>query len=337
MKKTLISLAVATLATGAQAATVYSQDGTELTVGGRAEFRGDFGGKTSGEKIDGTMQNNSRFRLNVGGTTEITEALSGFGFYEAEQGVKSSADNESTKDFKQRYLFAGLKSEMGAVSFGRQDTAAVQISQMSDVTTFTGAQKEFINAGNEQINNTILYTGEFDALTVKASYIAGEEKHTDGYGVSGIYRLPFGLGIGLGYSANDNNDGNGNKDGKSQATIAGLNYTFDALYLGATYTKGDINDKANQEFEGMEFAAIYAFTDAFSLKGAYQNTEIKDGGVKYNATDFFELTGDYAFNKNLNAYMSYLINNLDKEDIAYVTTPAYDVENTLRLGLKYSF
>ncbi|WP_264877959.1 porin [Vibrio agarivorans] len=344
MNKTLIALAVsaAAVATGANAANVYSSEGTELNIGGRAEFRGDFVGKSNGEELDGSMSNKSRFRLNVGGTTEITDSLSGFGFYEAEQGVTSSGDGDANDDFTQRYMFAGLKGDFGAISFGRQDTAAVQISQMSDVTTFSGAQKTFINAGNEQINNTILYTGEFvDALTVKASAVLGEDKNTDGYGISAIYTLPMGVGFGLGYSANDNGYIGNVKQGSGDAFIAGINYTYESLYLAGTYTTGDYDDKANVEFDGVELAAVYGFNNGFSIMGAYQNTEFKDNGTKYTKSDFFEITGDYAFNKNINAYVSYLINNADKDDLV-PTTKVYSGdfkgdEDTLRLGLKYSF
>ncbi|MCC4819048.1 hypothetical protein BCU85_01205 [Vibrio lentus] len=331
--KTLIALAVAaTVSAGANAANVYSQDGTELNVGGRAEFRGDFIGN-GGEEIEGTMANNSRFRLNVGGTTEINESLSGFGFYEAEQTVNSSSDNDANDTFKQRYMFAGLQGDFGAVSFGRQDTAAVQISQMSDVTTFTGAQKEFISASNEQINNTILYTGNFvDALTVKASLVAGEDKDTDAYGVSAIYTLPMGLGFGLGYSAGDN----GENAGTGNAIIAGVNYTLDSLYLAGTYTTGEADDKYNSDFSGMEFAATYGFGNGFTLMGAYQKTE-EDNllGKSQDKSDFFEITGDYAFNNNLNAYVAYALNNLDS--VSNAQGVKIEGEDTMRLGLKYAF
>jgi predicted porin len=327
--KTLIALAVAAAAvsTGASAANVYSQDGTELNVGGRAEFRGDFIGN-GGEEIEGTMANNSRFRLNIGGTTQINDSLSGFGFYEAEQGVVSNGSNDPETDFKQRYMFAGLQGDFGAVSFGRQDTAAVQISQMSDVTTFTGAQKEFIDAGNEQINNTILYTGDFDALTVKANYVAGTSDSSDSYGISGIYTLPMGLGFGLGYSAGDNVD----NDGSSNAIIAGINYTLDSLYLAGTYTTGETDDRYSSDFNGMEFAATYGFGNGFTLMGAYQKTEYDVVGQTVDQSDFFEVTGDYAFNKNINAYVAYMLNNMDESSVG-----AKVAEETLRFGLKYSF
>ncbi|MCP5705760.1 anion-selective porin, partial [Klebsiella pneumoniae] len=85
----------------------------------------------------------------------------------------------------------------GSLSFGRQNTAGVQISDMSDIGTFTGDQKAFVSAGNEQINNTIAYGYDFESFKLKASYIADDQKNADGYGLSGIYSAPFGLDIGL--------------------------------------------------------------------------------------------------------------------------------------------
>ncbi|MFV8461964.1 porin [Vibrio campbellii] len=330
-KAVLASAVVAALVSGSSlAATVYSSDGTELKIGGRAEFRGDFIG-SGGEEIDGTMENKSRFRLNVGGTTEINNDLSGFGFYEAEQGVKSSADNEKTENFKQRYMYAGLAGNFGAVSVGRQDTAAAQISEMSDVTIYSGDQKAFINAGDEQINNTFVYAYDAEALSLKASFIAGEEKDTDGYGISGIYTLPMGLGFGLGYSGNDNGAGNGS----ASALIAGINYKMDALYLGATYTMGDLDDKAKTEFSGVEVAAKYKLTDQFELAGLYQKQE-KDAtqNITVDTADFFELTGTYKFNKSIRTYVAYQLNNLDDLKVAGVETRS---EDSLRLGVRYDF
>ena len=332
-KAVLASAVVAALVSGSSlAATVYSSDGTELKIGGRAEFRGDFIG-SGGAEIDGSMKNKSRVRLNVGGNTEINDSLSGFGFYEAEQSVNSSADNDETDNFKQRYMYAGFEGDFGAVSVGRQDTAAAQISEMSDVTIFSGDQKAFINAGDEQVNNTFVYAYDADALSLKGSLIAGEDKDTNGYGVSGIYTLPMGLGFGLGYSGNDNGAGNGS----ATAVIAGINYKLDALYLGATYTMGDLDDKANTEFSGVEVAAKYKLTSQFELAALYQKQE-EDASqnVTVDTADFFELTGTYKFNRSIRTYIAYQLNNLDevKDATTGLTTQG---EDTLRLGVRYDF
>ncbi|MGY3572689.1 porin [Vibrio paucivorans] len=333
MKQAAIATAIlSALVSGSSlAASVYSNDGTDLSIGGRAEFRGDFGGDDSGNEIDGTMKNKSRVRLNVKGSTEISESLKGFAKYEAEQSVTSSGDNEKTDNFKQRYMFAGLKGDFGAFSVGKQDTAGVQISNMSDISTYSGDQKAFINAGDEQANNAFVYQYATEQLNLQASFIAAEAKDENGFGVSGTYFLPMGLGLGLGYATNDNGEG----AGSANQIIGGVSYELDALYLGATYTMGDLDDKAKTEFNGLEIAGHYKFTSQFRLIAAYQKQEEEDksSSTTTNLSDFFELTGRYDFNKSIRGYVSYKLNNLDKEDIGQ----SYDAKDSIRLGLRYNF
>ena len=78
MNKTMIALAVsaAALATGANAAELYNQDGTSLEMGGRAEARLSM--------KDGKVEDKSRIRLNFLGKVEIQDGLYGVGFYEGE-------------------------------------------------------------------------------------------------------------------------------------------------------------------------------------------------------------------------------------------------------------
>lgn len=351
MKKTYIALAIAALATaaGANAATVYKTDATQFDIGGRAEFRGDFIGTDGGQEIDGTMHNASRFRINFAGETKITDNLSGIGFYEAEQGVNSSSDNskgEKGTDFNQRYVFAGFKTNVGNFTFGRQDTSTVMISQMSDITTYSGAQKSFIDAGDEQINNNIQYAGNFlnDALTVKANVILGDKDNSDGYGVAAKYTLPIGLGLALGYAANDiadtNSDGTPTPYAGDSADqlIAGVNYTMGGLYAAVTYTTGNLND--DQDFDGVETAVQYKWDTGFRVIGAYQYQEAESETIN----NWFELTGGYDFTDNLYAYVSYKLNNLDSGDAVlgqYGSTTmlagSKDAEDSMRLGLKYTF
>ncbi|MGF1770756.1 porin [Vibrio wakamikoensis] len=339
MKMAAIATAITTaLVSGsALAAEVYSSDGTSLSIGGRAEFRGDFQGQESGAKLDGTMDNKSRVRLNVGGKTQITDDLSGFGFYEAEQKVNSSGGNDKgTKGltFEQRYMYVGLESNNNAVSFGRQDAATVQISQMSDnVATHSGIQKTYIEAGDEQINNAINYSGYFmDALSVKASLLASSESSEDGYALSGIYTLPFGLGVGLGYAANEND---GTQDSKQ--FIGGLNYKWEGLYVAATYTQGEGSKKltsADNDFTSYEFVAHYLFENNFQALVGYQKGEIDPSGAsKIDVSDYFELTGVYYFNSALRTYVTYKVNNLKADSSSLVE----DADNSLRLGLRYDF
>ncbi|NOH30248.1 porin [Vibrio mediterranei] len=351
MKMAAIATAVTTVLVSSSvlAAEVYNSDGTSLSIGGRAEFRGDFVGQESGATLDGTMDNKSRFRLNVGGETQINDSLSAVAFYEGEQSVKNSNTKDNNDTFTQRYMYAGLGSNDNVVTFGKQDAATVQISQMSDnVSTYSGIQKTYINAGDEQINNAINYSGYFmDALSLKASYLASNEANQDGYALSGIYTIPFGLGIGLGYAANDN-DGD---QQDSKQFLGGLSYQWESLYVAATYTQGQGSKKYNlgdNDFHGTEFVARYMFDNGFQAIVGYQKGTIDpDAGDKFDVSNYVELTGQYYFNKNIISYLSYKFNNLDQGDMcegcgsspsnvnaSYFTD---DADNSLRLGLLYLF
>ncbi|CAK1901022.1 Outer membrane protein [Vibrio crassostreae] len=328
-KAVLASAVVAALVSGSSlAATVYSSDGTELKIGGRAEFRGDFIG-SGGAEVEGTMEDKTRFRLNLGGKTELTDTVTAFGFYEAEQ---STGDSE----FDNRYMYAGVDFDGQAVSVGRQDMASVIVSDFTDITEFSGVQ-QLIDAASDKEDSVFAYRGGFDALQLEAIYQANSAKDTDGYGISGVYSLPIGLDLGLAYSGQDLGAGNGS----ANQILAGLAYSLDNLYLAATYSTGDLNDKAvgpiAESFTAMEFAAQYKITKQVSAAAVYtyQENEAANGSTA-DSVDGIELVGYYKLNSNFRTYLSYYINGLD--EVKDVTTGlTTEGEDTLRLGVRYDF
>ncbi|MGI9876613.1 porin [Vibrio chagasii] len=328
-KAVLASAVVAALVSGSSlAATVYSSDGTELKIGGRAEFRGDFIG-SGGAEVEGTMEDKTRFRLNLGGKTELTDTVTAFGFYEAEQ---STGDSE----FDNRYMYAGVDFDGQAVSVGRQDMASVIVSDFTDITEFSGVQ-QVIDAASDKEDSVFAYRGGFDALQLEATYQANSEKNSDGYGISGVYSLPIGLDLGLAYSGQDLGAGKGS----ANQILAGLAYSLDNLYLAATYSTGDLNDKAvgpiAESFTAMEFAAQYKITKQVSAAAVYtyQENEAANGSTA-DSVDGIELVGYYKLNSNFRTYLSYYINGLD--EVKDVTTGlTTEGEDTLRLGVRYDF
>lgn len=327
-KAVLASAVVAALVSGSSlAATVYSSDGTELKIGGRAEFRGDFIG-SGGEEVEGSMEDKTRFRLNLKGETQLTDTATAFGFYEAEQG---SGDDT----FKNRYMYAGVDFDGQAISFGRQDMASVIVSDFTDISEFSGVQ-QVIDSASDKEDGVFAYRGGFDALQLEATYKTNSAKDSDGYGISGVYSLPIGLDLGLTYAAEDLGAG----AGSANQILAGVAYSLDNLYLAATYSTGDLDDKATgtdeESFTAMEFAAQYKFTKQISAAAVYtyQENELANG-TKVDATDGIELAGYYKFNSNFRTYLSYYLNGLDEEkNIAGVVTEG---EDTLRLGVRYDF
>ncbi|MDR9828842.1 porin [Vibrio sp. FNV 38] len=296
------ALLLALASTSTVAATVYSNDGTELSIGGRAEFRGDFT-----DEIEGSMEDNSRARLNVKGSSEISSGLTAFAFYEAEHKTGDS-------NFSNRYLYAGLDTEVGAFSAGRQDMAAVIVSDMTDITEFSGLQ-QYTAAASDKTNSVFAYRGAFDAVQVEATYSANEDKDGDLFSVAGMYSAPFGLDVALSYSADD---------ADTTQFLGGLGYSIENLYVAGTFSVGDVDN--DTEFTAYEISAAYKLTSEFSIALNYGFAEEDTkGSGKEDTVDQFEIAGYYKFNSNFRTYVSYLAEQLKGED------------DIVRLGVRYDF
>lgn len=313
MKKTLLATAILSglVSATAGAATVYDQDGTTLNIGGRAEVRGLFS-----DSVDGTMEDKSRARINFGGETQISENLTGFGFMEYELKSDGSA-------LKNRYLFAGIGTQFGDFSYGKQDTASVQISDFTDIASEHSGQQQYIGSASDKQSNTFLYSGTFaDALTVQADYVANSDKDADGYGISAVYKFNFGLDLGASYSSQDA-DYNADQDEANQATL-GAAYTWNNLYVATTYAMGEVD--ANTDFTSLEASAQYKFTKEFRLIGIIGMAD-EDNGSTTDTEDFYALEAQYRFNSSIRTFASYKLNNLDTAG----------EEDELMVGLRYNF
>jgi len=313
MKKTLLATAIISglVSATAGAATVYDNDGTTMKIGGRAEVRGVFG-----DGVDGTMEDKSRARINFDASTQISENLTGFGFMEYELTNTSSlevedGELEGKSALNTRYLYAGIGTQIGDFSYGKQNTAGVQISDFTDIASNHSGEQQIIDAASDKQNNTFAYSGTFaDGLTVQASYIAEKDEDDDSFGISAAYEFDFGLNIGAAYASAD--------DDSNQATF-GAGYTLNDLYVAATYSMGDID--ANDDFTGLEVAAQYKFTKEFRLIGIYANVE-EDSET---TVDYVALEAQYRFNSSIRTYASYQLDNMDGG------------EDELMVGLRYNF
>jgi outer membrane porin protein LC len=315
MKKTLLATAILAglVSTTAQSVTVYDKDGTTLSVGGRAEVRAEFidteyteeNDAGVEETKDGSIDDKSRARINFEGETKISDKLTGFGFVEYEI--------NSDSDFKSRYLYAGFGTEVGKFSYGKQDTANVQISDMTDIASYHSGIQQVFDASSDKQANNFLYSSTFsDAVTIQADYVASSEEDNDSYGVSVLYASDFGVDLGASYS-DSNTDQN-------QVTL-GAAYTLNDLYVAVTYAMGDLDEE--DDFNSLEAAVEYKFTKEFRMIGIIGQQEQADQDTE----DFYALEAQYRFNSALRTYVSYAYNNLDGDD----------VEDSLLAGIRYNF
>jgi len=349
MKKTLIALAVAgaAVATGANASELYNQDGTSLTIGGRAEARMSV--------MDGDVSDASRVRVNFLGKQEITDSLYGLGFYEAEYTTNdetgSTASDQDTLD--SRYIYAGLGGSFGQVTYGKQDGAFVAVTDFTDIMDVHGgnASKELAIAG-DHIDNMLAYTGSFGDLSVNATYrfadrndnpVSGDntsydDNGLDGYAASGIYNFAdTGLAIGLGFAQQHGKLGTtaGNDDSSAMQYLAAVSYTQDALYLSAMYTNKNFDD-TNIDYEGYEFAGQYTL-DKTVFIATYDNGDNDDRTSKVNE---LALEVAYMFKPNVKAYIDYNFNFLTGDETTFsngTSDNGNSSEDEAMLGIRYDF
>jgi len=309
MKKTLLATTIlATLVSAtAGAATVYDADGTKFSIGGRAEARGKMG-----EEVAGTMEDATRARLNFSGETQISDSLTGFGFAEYQI---NDADTDDGTAITNRYIYVGLGTQYGDFSYGKQVTANVQITGFSDIAEYHSGINQLIDAAADH-QDTFLYSGTFaDALTLQANYQAVSEDDSDAYGLSAVYAFDFGLDLGASFAAQDAGT---SSEEEQQATFAAA-YTVDSLYVAASYATGE--QSGEKDFDSLEIAVKYQFSDQFYLLGMYGNTEVDDA----DTVDQFALEANYRFNSSLNTYVSYKLSELDSDGDEVV------------IGAKYKF
>ncbi|GAK83614.1 outer membrane protein OmpU [Vibrio ponticus] len=353
MNKTLIALAVsaAAIATGANAAEIYNQDGNSIEMGGRAEARLSL--------KDGKADDKSRVRLNFLGKTQITDGLYGVGFYEGE--FTTSDDGRATdtdaNNLTNRYAYAGLGGAFGEITYGKNDGALGVITDFTDIMAYHGNSAAYKIAVADRSDNMISYKGQFADLGVKASYRFADriddaqtggytDNDADGYSLSAIYALgDTGVKLGAGYA-------DGNQAVQSDPTtdnydvlldrseyMLAASYSINDLYFAGTFVDGQDKDKATGEKvdnTGYEFAAAYTMNQTvFTTTYNYLEAKDKTTGEKHDAADNIAIDATYYFKPNFRGYVSYNFNLLD-EDAAKGITKA-DAEDELALGLRYDF
>ncbi|MEZ9864218.1 hypothetical protein BCU83_01010 [Vibrio breoganii] len=313
MKKAALTTAIlAVMASGsAAAATVYKDDTSELKIGGRAEARFNISDNNKSAD-DSAFDDKSRARLNIVGKSQINDDLYGFGKYEAEFDTGSKITN--------RYAFAGVGTNFGEFSYGKQDSAQVMLTDITDtMATFGADAADIVDGNKDKRSNNFLYSGEFGGFNVQANYLANDEKDADSYGIAAMYGFDFGLDLGLGYVGQTDGD---NDD--SQVNLA-AQYSIADFTLGGYYALGSVADEDVNAFEisalyklnKWTFVAVYNYNDV--------DTVIKQDITGLDEVDNFAVEAVYKFNGNLRTYAGYKFEQVDNQD------------DQIQAGIRYDF
>ena len=125
MKKSLLALAVATIAASANAATVYEKDGASLTLDGRVQSVFYSGNYSKAGENDSSLQNSGRF--GIGGKTQITDWVAGIGY------AQWDVADGSTDNFRARDQWVGADfGDFGKLQAGRLRDAAYFVEEVTD-------------------------------------------------------------------------------------------------------------------------------------------------------------------------------------------------------------
>ncbi|CDT78708.1 Porin, Gram-negative type [Vibrio coralliirubri] len=322
-KAVLASAVVAALVSGSSlAATVYSSDGTELKIGGRAEARFNISDENESTS-NSSFEDKSRARVNISGKSELSDGLYGFGKYEAEFTSASTTEVEDvngeiaeieSESLSNRYYYAGLGTKFGEFSYGKQDSAQVMLTDITDtMATFGADAADAVDGNKDKRENNFLYSGEFDALTVQANYIAANEKDADSFGLAAMYNLGA-FDLGAGYVSQKN----GNFDDDQINLVA--QFSMDAFTVGGLYTMASV---ADEDYTGYELSAIFKATKQLSLIGVYNYGEF-DKAADEEANNF-AIEAVYKFNGHIRTYAGYKFEQLDNKD------------DQLQAGIRYDF
>ncbi|WP_043527408.1 porin [Litchfieldella xinjiangensis] len=274
MKKTLLATAIAgaMAASGAQAATVYSQDGTELIVNGRIALGIEGGGPTDEGIDNGARFRNVGSRLGLSLSQDISRDLRAFGRVEWRFNA-DERDQESGFD-ELRHSYIGLES----ASWGT------------------------VQAGNyDSFYNTYIM-GPFDVY-IQDGYEFAQD-YAEGYGSIGGGYQARGDSIGYitpnlsGFQAylsakhySQRNQAETSADSEI-TTQGGVSYETGPLRLALGYVD---NEGGRAEGTGEMLygaSAVYAFNDAFSARLGYETMDEDDDGLY--GYDAWGLGGSYA-------------------------------------------
>ncbi|OEE73994.1 hypothetical protein A1OQ_10245 [Enterovibrio norvegicus FF-162] len=301
------------LSTTSYAYTVYSTDESSLTVTGRIEPR--FNISDANKTADNSAFDDiSRIRGNLDGSTKVTESIKVFGYYSGEIYSDSS-------DSKNRYMYVGVGTDYGALSYGQQDSSQVVITNVTDIMeTFGGSASDIITGNQDELENNFVYLAQLPLdLTATLNYVRDDSKGNYTTGGSLFYNSPVGLQFGVGYVSGEQTSLD-----VDQYNIAAA-YTVGDFYIGGVYVNGEVN---NVDVSGFEVATAYTLDDfIFRYVYNYRTSDFPaaqsgEYSVNYNAIEgVYNVTSDFV------AYAGYEFNRLDGQIN----------DNQLQAGARYMF
>ena len=361
MKVKVLSLLVPALlvAGAANAAEIYNKDGNKLDLYGKVDGLHYF---SDDKGADGDQ---TYMRLGFKGETQINNMMTGYAQWEynIQANNTEGSDNQSWT----RLAFAGVKvGDYGSFDYGRNYGVLYDIEGWTDMLpefggdSYTKADNFMTGRANgvATYRNTDFY-GLVPGLNFALQYQGKNEdasnnqegtnngrdtrhENGDGFGISTTYDFGMGISAGAAYTSSDRTNDqmtqtNARGD-KAEAWTAGLKYDANDIYLATMYSEtrkmtpisGGFANKA-QNFEAV---AQYQFDFGLRPSLGYVLSKGKDieGVGSEDLVNYIDVGLTYYFNKNMNAFVDYKINQLKSDNKLGIND-----DDIVALGMTYQF
>ncbi|WP_386692482.1 hypothetical protein O1Q79_00148 [Lonepinella sp. MS14434] len=294
MKKTLIALAVAALASSAANATVvYQKDGTKIDIDGRVHF------ELQNIKNQRTDLRDVGSRLRVRAYQDLTDRISAYGGVE----LRFSNDNEIGGNFRTHRLYGGfIHKDVGTLTFGSQLHLGDHIPKAN--YTYEWGGNVFFDGHKKAAT---FMSVPFSGVRVAADYYFGNSKKDNGtssgttawnegqgYGVGLFYdgKLADDVAVrfGSGYTeVTQSTDGTKVHEYKLQRAGVGFDITYQKVHLGFDWAYG----KATKGYE----SANIGFQKIANSGGPFHKNNRFLVGLKVDVTPQNAVYGEYYFGK----------------------------------------
>ena len=367
MKRKVLALMVPALlmVNAVNAAEIYNNNANKLDLYGKVAGLRYFSDDTS-EDGDQTYA-----RLGIKGETQIASELTGYGQWEYNVKANTS-EGEGANSWTRLAFAGLKFADYGSLDYGRNYGVVYDIESWTDMLPEFGGdtytQTDVYMTG--RTNGVATYRnsdffGLVDGLHFALQYQGNNEnagsgegtnnggarklarENGDGFGISSYYDLDMGISFGAAYSASDRTHNQlaaarsshiyANGD-KAEAWTVGAKYDANNIYLATMYSEtrkmtpisGGFANKA-QNFEAV---AQYQFDFGLRPSLGYVLSKGKDieGVGSEDLVNYIDVGLTYYFNKNMNAFVDYKINQLKSDNKLGIND-----DDIVALGMTYQF
>ncbi|WP_075878628.1 porin [Vreelandella massiliensis] len=319
MKKTLLATAIAgaAFASGAQAATVYNQDGTQVDLYGNIQM---VYGSITGSDGESTEQlGDNGTTLGIAAQHQISSDLVAYLKLEMDDFAADEMKNYDDAGDSGDQAYAGLKGNFGDVRVGSYDSIYDDLIHDSIDGAWVFGPSETSDSGEtDQIRYASPSFNGFQFMI--ATNLKGDGEEVGRLDEEPIFDDETGEVIGF-----TENFTPGDPDGSDQASfVLGTKYTMGPLTLAAAFDDQG-TDASGQEGELYGVSAAYALTPEFTLSGKVDIHNSDDGDTDQN---LYGVKGNYAYGMG-NVYTA--VQNVDVD-----TAAGDDSYTEILMGIDYS-